>query len=171
MEISKLKHDTTAMSEGRWFSYPKDNSVRVLIASVYGDRFGEVLRELQREKADQLKPRPGADGERCESDEEFEKRSSTVQAELWIEATKRSILLGWDGLTEDGEPWTFTTERAVEILESPEWQEFGEWIVGCAGRRFGLSEEELGNSRTASAPNLPEADNLIKAPELSETAG
>lgn len=57
--------------------------------------------------------------------------------------TAEIILLGWDNLTEGGEPVPFSKERALEYLTNPDYRVFGEAVTYAGSVVERIREDEV----------------------------
>lgn len=77
----------------------------------------------------------------------------TTAVKLLIEVMADSILVGWEGLTEKGQPLPYSKENAVRLLTN--LPNFRDWVVTQAQRMENFKdksmEEDLGNSPDASS--------------------
>ena len=90
--------DPALANDGKWFDY-RDGS-RVRVARLNNDKFRKIVRM-------KLKPYGMV---RNVPDQ--------VMDDVTCRAMAESILLGWDGFTSNGQPLTYSTETAHQLLKA-----------------------------------------------------
>jgi hypothetical protein len=120
MEISTLKRDSAAVAAGQWVGeIPGMGDVRLrvrglsspVVVAVRSRKERKVPRD-QRERDGSLKPEIGL--------------------VLFGEVLHEAVLLGWDGLTDGGEPVPYSEEMAKAWLTDPDFAFFADAVVYAA---------------------------------------
>jgi len=100
MDLNDLKMDKKKETEGAWFEVDKDT--KLLIARANNKKYLECFRKLQKPYLSKI-------------------RRGTIdnaKYEQWQrEAHANCILLGWEGLKENGVPLEYSVAKAIEIFE------------------------------------------------------
>jgi hypothetical protein len=99
MNLNSFKTSATAEQEGVWVEF---DGARFLIARLNNSKHAAGFAQL-------LRPFRGA------------KIPEDKQRELMIESMADHILLGWEGVTNDGKPFPYTRENAVIALKIPDF--------------------------------------------------
>lgn len=115
MDLRNVRIDTESEVKGVWVEI--DNQTKLLIASAKSPAYKKVLRDALRTEIDKL------NGEQLD-EEKIDEISTEILAE--------HILLGWEGLTEGGEPIVYSTEKAYDILTDKAFRQFKEFVVSKA---------------------------------------
>lgn len=100
-EISKLATDRTAEVVGTW-TEDLGAGLKLLVAREGNARFTDEMRKA-------VKMRAGAGG--------LGELTAEAAAEIAVDVYARTILLGWEGLEENGKPVTYSVEEAKRLLE------------------------------------------------------
>lgn len=102
MEIGKFRTDPTLENQGVWIDL--GDGAKILVARAGNRKHAELLSKLtsdpgykQRHKQDTV------------TEEEYET--------ILVTCLAKTILLGWEGLTENGVEVPYTVERAMELLK------------------------------------------------------
>jgi hypothetical protein len=127
--FSTYATDLTAEVEGRWF--PIGKGAKVLVARTGNKRYADLFRkkiEIHREDLDGGTP-----------------ESEALAEEMMVEILAQTILLGWEGLSYQGEAVAYSQEMAKTLLRV---KDFRARITKLADslENFRLKrEEEQGN--------------------------
>lgn len=97
MNIAKLRTDETASQQGKWFDY--DDGARFLIAATNNPAHTKAMGKIAQKRARAV---------RVDDTDAAEK--------LFIETLPETVLLGWEGLDDDGKPFPFNRENALRLL-------------------------------------------------------
>lgn len=101
MDIFKtFSADSTLEVEGRWAKISRDADV--LVARSGNERFVRKMKDLTKKHSFDF------------ADESEE--NAKLLDELMVEAMAETVLLGWRGMTRDGEPYTYNRQNAIEAL-------------------------------------------------------
>lgn len=112
-KLNSLRIDAKKVSNGVWCKYQDD--IEFLIARKENPQFHEFMEE-------EIAPHLASI------------RAGTFDKELDKKITKKAIahtvLLGWKGLEDDeGKPIKYSPEKALEILEDPEFSDIYKFIL------------------------------------------
>lgn len=105
MDISQFKTDPTLENDGVWVDIGK--GTKLCVARMYNPRHKEALRVA-------LKPYKRQVQNNMMDDEV----ADTVVNEIMA----RTILLGWEGITDRGDEVPYSYEKAVEFLSIPDFR-------------------------------------------------
>lgn len=97
--IATFTTDEKLEAEGKWF--PLSKTAKVLVARSGNDKYMSVLRQKMKEAQIDLS-----------AGEEAEKLAEDVLIEVMAE----TLLLGWEGITQDGKPVPYSREQARTYL-------------------------------------------------------
>lgn len=127
MDIKKFASDTKSEEQGVWV--PLDESTKLLIARTNNPRFQKALRR-------ELKPHRQAIRMNALSDGIAEKVMNKVLAD--------TILLGWEGMTENGKAMVYSKEAAEELFGRPHLKDFRQFVIDSSENQelFRLQEIE-----------------------------
>lgn len=142
MDIGKLKAASERVEDGEWIGdIPNLGDAELLVRSLASP---SVKRPLAR--AMRLVPKAGRtkDGSILPH----------VQDRIDREIVAEHVLLGWRGLTEDGEPVEYSRALAYEWLAIPLFAEAVQAAINRAtGKAMTALEELRGNSQAPSKPS------------------
>lgn len=131
MDISNFDVSDSLSIEGQWV--PIGRNARLKIARMNNERYRKYIKT-------KTKPYQSAI------------RAGTVDDELMIEivvqAMARTILLDWEGLTENKAPIPYTVEKAEELLRNKE--PFRELVASLANDQQLFQEEEVADGEKNS---------------------
>jgi len=120
--------------DGKWF--PISDSAKLLIARIGNPNYAKVFRRLTRPYKRAIR-----------TDRLPEEKSD----EILIQTMAETILLGWEGLEEDGVPVTYSTTEAVRMLT--EYKDFRDMVSEIASEMEAFKveddEEAEGNSEAS----------------------
>jgi len=137
MDISKIRRNVKAITEGEWVSnIPGAGELRLKVRGMTAPEVREFRSKLERSaSAEDRHPDGTLRGD----------KSMEILAETLFE----KVLLDWDGLTDDGNPVKYSPALAKEWLTNPEYEEFGDAVVWAAHSvdrlRIKKTEEIAGN--------------------------
>ena len=97
--IATFTTDEKLEAEGKWF--PLSKTAKVLVARSGNDTYMSVLRQKMKEAQIDLS-----------AGEEAEKLAEDVLIDVMAE----TLLLGWEGITQDGKPVPYSREQARTYL-------------------------------------------------------
>ena len=97
--IATFTTDEKLEAEGKWF--PLSKTAKVLVARSGNDKYMSVLRQKMKEAQIDLS-----------AGEEAEKLAEDVLIDVMAE----TLLLGWEGITQDGKPVPYSREQARTYL-------------------------------------------------------
>ena len=97
--IATFTTDEKLEAEGKWF--PLSKTAKVLVARSGNDKYMSVLRQKMKEAQIDLS-----------AGEEAEKLAEDVLIDVMAE----TLLLGWEGITQDGKPAPYSREQARTYL-------------------------------------------------------
>lgn len=132
VKLNTLRIDLEACHEGIWVEYA---GAQWKISALGTERFGALLREIA---GQDMMPdgtwRPGANAEK-----------------LWSEALARGMLKDWRDIeNDDGTPFEYSLENALELLRDPEFAPIRTWLLERAKDsslyRRRQTEAAVGNS-------------------------
>ena len=130
MDLRQLRTDPVKEDDGVWVSL--DPTTRIKIARMYNPAFSRYLNELKSE----------ASRAKRNMDED-------ARGDILARAMARHILVGWEGLTDDGEEFPDSEENALQLLNDITLRDFREVVLAEANNyaNFALQaeEEERGN--------------------------
>lgn len=136
MDLSDFDVNDTLALEGQWVPIGKDASLR--IAKLNNEKYREFVKK-------KTKPYRSA------------MRAGTVDEDLMVEiivqAVARHVLLDWKGLTEKGEPLTYTVQAAERLLRDKE--PFRDLVMSLAQDSQLFQEAEDEDAEKNSSPSLP----------------
>lgn len=129
--------DEKLEQEGKWFTLTieklpegKEKEVKVKLARTGNQRYRELLRQ-------KLKPiqhsllKGFLDGDASDP--------------ILIEVMARTIVLDWDGFTENGQPYKHSSARAQEMLTK--FKDFRDWVAKNADDMQAFKEESAAANR------------------------
>lgn len=123
MEVSKYKLDNKKTEEGVWvpIEHNKEGKVlaQLLIARANNTKFQEYLRILSKPHARQIQAGVADDN---------------LLVDLVRKATAKHILLGWEGLTQNGKKLNYSPSVAEELLKMDYFSE----TVDAASKEMAL---------------------------------
>lgn len=145
MDIKKLRKDSAGIASGLWVAIPQLGNLRL---KVRGWNAREVARfRTSLERAAWTDP---ANLEESGSELLFDV-SYSITARVLLE----KVLVGWDGLEDDGEAVPYSYELATQLLTDPDFEDFQNacaWASQQVSIGNGKRDEELvGNSDEPSA--------------------
>ena len=135
MDFNSFKTDLGREDGGVWVDL--DATARVKIARTGNSRYRDLLRA-------KLKPHRRAI--------QAETLSDDIADRLLAEVMAETVLLDWEGLTENGAPVAYSTAKARALLSDPAFKDFREMIGQMAGDMELFREQEL-----AAAENSPKS--------------
>jgi hypothetical protein len=121
--------DSTLEVEGRWAKISRDASV--LVARTGNERFTRKVRDLMKKHS-------------IDFSDESEETAKLVD-ELMIEAMAETILLGWKGMTKDGQPYPYSTQNAIEALRIKDFRKKISDLADAHSAYRAKADEEQGN--------------------------
>ena len=136
MDFNSFKTDLGREDGGVWVDL--DATARVKIARTGNSRYRDLLRA-------KLKPHRRAI--------QAETLSDDIADRLLAEVMAETVLLDWQGLTENGEPVAYSTAKARELLSDPALKDFRELIGQLAGDMELFREQDL----AAAEKNSPKS--------------
>jgi hypothetical protein len=115
MDLAKFRTEAALEDEGVWIELGEGARARVgrIGGRRYRDAFQRHLKPFQ--KAARL----GA-------------LSETQAERILVETLADAVLLGWEGLTQDGAPVPYDRDRARDLLADPAFRDFRNLIVETA---------------------------------------
>lgn len=115
MDLSGFRTDVEKENKGIWVDIP--GGLRVKIARMHNEGMVKAYAKY-----------PAAIRNNLDNMKLDEKTSANIMAGLLAE----HVLLGWEGLDEDGSALPYTIENAKRILADPEYKDFRALIVNLA---------------------------------------
>lgn len=103
--IAAFATDEKLETEGKWF--PLSKTAKVLVARSGNDKFVELLRKKMKEAQLDL-----TSGEEAEA----------LAEEILIDVMSKTVLLGWEGITEAGKTVAYSHDKAREYLAVKEFR-------------------------------------------------
>jgi hypothetical protein len=103
MDLSEFDVNDTAAIEGQWVHIGKGAELR--IAKFNNEKYRDFVKK---------KMKPYRSAMRAGSVDE------SLITEIVVQAMSRHVLLDWKGLTERGEPLTYSIEKAEQLLRDKE---------------------------------------------------
>lgn len=103
--IAAFATDEKLETEGKWF--PLSKTAKVLVARSGNDKFVELLRKKMKEAQLDL-----TSGEEAEA----------LAEEILIDVMSKTVLLGWEGITEAGKAVAYSHDKAREYLAVKEFR-------------------------------------------------
>lgn len=143
MELSNFKRNSAASAEGRWVDdIPTAPGLRLRVRGLTSPK--AIAVRQRKERMVERKDRERGGGFKPE-----------VAQRINREVLHEAILLEWDGLTDKGEPISYDSEFAGQLLLNPDFEEFAgavTWAAGVVDRDDEeVAKEQAGNSRKSSA--------------------
>jgi hypothetical protein len=138
MDISQIKVDSKAQEEGEWRDHPYFPGVRVNVRSAHSKAFKKRRAQLQ----NGIPRRQRGTGDAILVQEEIDQQAQCV------------LVLGFDGITENGEKVEYSPELVTRWSNDPDYRRFFDGVrelseeIGIAEQS--AVEESLGNSRPGS---------------------
>lgn len=130
MDIFELfATDSKLETEGRWVNIGKD--AKVLVARSGNDKFNARMKYLLKKNGVDL--------------QDNSRENLDLVEKLFLDATAEAVLLGWEGLTYQREPLTYSKENALKLLAV---KDFRNKIVKLSEEMSGYlvaDQEEQGN--------------------------
>lgn len=120
MKLEQFRRDETKQTEGVWLAF--DDETQFLIADLNNRKFVKSTQKRIR-KVNQNALRDDVD----------------LQNRITIEAMADAILLGWKGVTENGQDVPYSKERAVKLLT--EIPDLRNWVSEQAGNLENFRKE------------------------------
>ena len=115
MDFSEVKVNNSMAESGVWMDH--DDTTSFLIARMGNKKFHAVFNKLIGPYRRQF---------------ESGKLSTEKQTDIMCKCMSKSILLGWKGLTMDGEALEYSEEKAYELLSMEGADEFRDLISSYA---------------------------------------
>lgn len=127
MELKKqFGNDPKKSVEGVWFDF--DETTRVLVARSNNAKFqGAMRKKLAPHK---IAIRTGT-------------LSEVMAKKIMTEVMAETILLGWEGITENGVPVSYTPEVAAKYLGDPDLDDFRAAVIGFSEEAASFREQQL----------------------------
>lgn len=136
MDINSYAVDIEKEQNGSWIEID-DDGTELLIARMNNPAY---KREIERLKAPYRK--------QIRKDELSEEKS----AEILAKAMAKTILLGWRGLTINGQEHPYTYENALHLLTDPKYKEFLSHVIMLSNDIENFRNEEIKKMGKDSAP-------------------
>lgn len=131
MDLSTFDLDDKLSVEGQWV--PIGKSAKLKIARLNNEKYREFIKQ-------KTKPYRSAMRAGTVDDE--------LMTEIMVQAMARTILLGWDGLTDKGEAVPYTIETAERLLRDKE--PFRELVASLANDQQLFQEAEIADGEKNS---------------------
>lgn len=128
MDIGKLRIDVEKSDKGVWLDF--DAETKVLIGRVNSPRYKQVLRENTLPYIEDI--RAGT-------------YDTEKQEKVACKTLAEAVLLGWEGLKENGEDVPYSQEKALQYLSDPALDWFRERIEDMGTRMENFYEVAEGN--------------------------
>lgn len=132
VELRSLKVDLDAASNGRWVTFVP--GLKLLVARYLHPKHRDAIHKLYAD---------------WHAEHGTQDVPGSVNAEITRKSIAEAILLGWEGLEDDGEQVPFSVEKATEIMLDPEMVDLQDFVCECsqadAAYRKGQTEKDLGN--------------------------
>ena len=112
MELSKLAIDFKKASGGIWADYTDE--VKFLIAKKPNPKFDQELATL-------IEPYLASIASGTFDD--------ALDKLITVKAVAKTVLLGWEGLEENGEPYEYSYENCVKILSDPNYSDVYRFVL------------------------------------------
>lgn len=127
LDISRYQTDLNKEVEGIWV--PIQGGARLLLARAGNDRWNRLYNALPRTVRQELD-----DG--MTTDDENLHHIAHILSE--------TVLLGWEGLTENGEPVSYSKEKAYEWMKRKDLKDFTMTVLRLAQERqlFAAKQDE-----------------------------
>ena len=132
MDISKIRRNVSAISEGRWVeNIPNAGDLRLLVRGMSAQQVRDYRAQLERAVSAEDRDRNGA----IKSSKSMEILGLTLLNE---------VLLDWQNLRDNGNNVPYNPALAREWLTNPEYEAFGDAVVWAATfvDRMTATEEE-----------------------------
>lgn len=141
MEIKSFKRDAKAAADGRWVDdIPNMPGVRLKVRGL--SCFAATSLRRAKERA---VPRDGRERGAIKL---------AVEQRISREILHEAILLDWDGLTDNGEPFAYDFDAAGLMLKNPDYDIFAgavSWAAGVADTEDKeVEDDQSKNSETSS---------------------
>lgn len=115
MDLNQVKVDADKARNGAWIDV--DDTTRLLIARAGGQNFRRTMQKYLLEHREDI------------ANDSF---SDDAYRNLLAEIMADCVLLGWEGLTENGEPIEYSKEKAAALLSDPDYEDFFEIVSSYA---------------------------------------
>lgn len=115
MDFSEVKVNNSMAESGVWVEH--DDTTSFLIARMGNKKFNVVFQKLIGPYKRQF---------------DSGKLSADKQTDIMCKCMSKAILLGWEGLTLDGEALEYSEEKAYELLSTEGADEFRDLITSYA---------------------------------------
>lgn len=126
MKLSKIKKDTVAAESGVWINKVLDD-LDVKICSAGNSKYLNILRQL-------MKPYQRS----------YKSMDDSVFLEIQNKAIAKHILVDWRNLQDDeGNEIPYSEQKAYELLQDPENEEFRKLIVSLSEESEVFRKEAL----------------------------
>lgn len=143
MDIANLKRSTAIVEAGDWVGdIPQMGELRLRVKGLNSAQYKAIFSRKQRAVPKDQRERDG----------------TVKEAVLHVirgEALHEAILLGWDGLTSNGEPVAYDADQALAWLTDPEFEDFQFAVIYAAGvvgkERDGAGTDLSKNSKAPSS--------------------
>lgn len=143
MDLGKIKVNPKAIEDGVWIRL--DDKTKVLIARGGNPNYLVKLEELN----SKYKTKMGRSPSRQLSAEDRKAGLLMVK-----EAMCGTILLGWEGMEENGKDIPYTPENALRVMTDPKYIDFQELVGNLSQERENFRDEDvqedMGKSETGS---------------------
>lgn len=131
MEINSLKVDQKKAEEGVWFEISE--KTRIKLARIGALSYKKEVERLMKPYAHQRLHNKSIPLE--------------IREDLAIQALAKTIILDWEGFTEDGNPYPYSYENAIKLLrESPPFAEYVTQLASSAEEFFREGVETAGKN-------------------------
>jgi hypothetical protein len=127
MDIRKYRTDVKAELEGVWLPV---GDAKFLIARHNNARYQAAWRRHMRPHWDA-------------GTETFKQLPADEAIRITCDTLAETILLGWEGVTEGGEPVPYSKEKALEYLMDPAMHDFRELIVEASQDQARYRDRQL----------------------------
>lgn len=115
LQLNVRGQDPDKAAHGVWIPY--EDEIEFLVARANTPEYREAVRKITRQNKRQI-----------ENGTMSEAKSDRIMADLMAE----HILVGWRGLSNNGEEFEYTRENAVAFLSDPQYLDIKEWIMAQA---------------------------------------
>jgi hypothetical protein len=115
MELNQLAIDYEKSTKGIWVDFTKE--VKFLIAKKPNPKFDEELAKL-------IEPFLASIAAGTFDD--------VLDKLITAKATAKTVLLGWEGITVDGEPYEYSYENALEMLTNKNYTDVYRFVLTIA---------------------------------------
>lgn len=121
-DLSNIRTDPKKALDGVWMKLDPEGTVKLLIARANNPKFQAFLQEKALGKG-KVTPRKLR---------EMISTVSNANSALMTEAIAKFILLGWEGLKEDGNVVEYSVQEAIRVLGDPRYSEFKDIVLEMA---------------------------------------